>query len=31
VNEEPLPVVSGARATTARSFGRRARATEGKN
>ncbi len=31
VNEEPLPVVSGARATTARSFGRRARATAGKN
>src|SRR5438094_5060949 len=30
-NEEPLVVVSGARATTARSFGRRARATEGKN
>ena len=30
-NEEPLVVVSGARATTTRSFGRRARATEGKN
>ncbi len=31
VNEEPLVVVSGARASTARTFGRRARATEGKN
>ena len=30
-NEEPLVVVSGARATTSRSIGRRARATEGKN
>ena len=31
VSEEPLVVVSGARASTARTFGRRARATEGKN
>ena len=30
-NEEALVVVSGARATTSRSIGRRARATEGKN